>query len=354
MTIKLPDVTGKRPIQAFVNAVESIDSGFTVTIKAQLLQGLGKEDPEKAFRDVIRQFRDWRQMSHDSKSRGSHSAFLSTLQGQTANGESADTNESPSQGKKGKKYKDCICGESHSFASCKYLMESKRPTGWQPKKAMLEKIEETLDLPEWKQRKEVIERMQKADKEKKTSKDASKETTKRGCSKTRRSQSQKPDFSADDVPTPACAMGHVMTRAAYTASGGFIDDDDEEGLFPLIDSVILDSGATVHIFNDRSRFISFREPASNDVCTAGTQTVPIRGWGSIMIQVTRRIDGPDSRPREVKVPIRLDEVAYIPNFNVNAAALRRFIRKGIHWDTEGEQLKFRGKNWANAPDIEQQ
>ncbi len=149
-------------------------------------------------------------------------------------------------------------------------------------------------------------------------------------------------------------MGHVMTRAAYTASGGFIDDDDEGGLFPLIDSVILDSGATVHIFNDRSRFISFREPASNDVCTAGTQTVPIRGWGSVMIQVTRRIDGPDSRAREVKVPIRLDEVAYIPNFNVNAAALRRFIRKGIHWDTEGQQLKFRGKNWANAPDIEQQ
>ncbi len=70
-------------------------------------------------------------------------------------------------------------------------------------------------------------------------------------------------------------MGHVMTRAAYTASGGYIADDDEEGLFPLIDNVILDSGVTVHIFNDRSRFINFREPAFNDVCIAGTQTVPI-------------------------------------------------------------------------------
>ncbi len=54
MAIKLPDVTGKRLIQAFVNAVESIDSGFTVTIKAQLLQGLRKEDPGKAFRNIIR------------------------------------------------------------------------------------------------------------------------------------------------------------------------------------------------------------------------------------------------------------------------------------------------------------
>ncbi len=64
-------------------------------------------------------------MLHDSKSRGSHSAFSSILQGQTVDGESADINESPLQGKKGKKYKDCIYGESHSFASCKYLIESK-------------------------------------------------------------------------------------------------------------------------------------------------------------------------------------------------------------------------------------
>ncbi len=46
---------------------------------------------------------------------------------------------------------------------------------------MLEKIEEILDLPEWKQQKEIIKRMQKADKEKK----ASKEITKHGHSKTR-------------------------------------------------------------------------------------------------------------------------------------------------------------------------
>ncbi len=132
-------------------------------------------------------------------------------------------------------------------------MESKWPVGWQPKKAMLEKIKEMLDLPEWKQQKEVIKRMQKADKEKK----ASKETTKCGHSKTWWSQSRKPDSSADDVLTLACTMGHIMTRAAYTASGGFIDDDNKEGLFLLIDSVILDFSMTVHIFNDYSRFISF-------------------------------------------------------------------------------------------------
>ncbi len=106
VAIKLLDITEKCPIQAFINAVESIDSGFTITIKVQLLQGLRKEDPGKAFRDVIRQFRDWRQMSHDSKSRGFHSIFLSTLQGQAVDGESTDTNESPSQEKKGRKYKD--------------------------------------------------------------------------------------------------------------------------------------------------------------------------------------------------------------------------------------------------------
>ncbi len=89
-------------------------------------------------------------MLHDFKSRGSHSIFPSTLQGQTVDGKSTDVNELSSQGKKGKKYKDCICGESYSFANCKYLMESKWLADWQPKKAMLEKIEKMLDLLEWK------------------------------------------------------------------------------------------------------------------------------------------------------------------------------------------------------------
>ncbi len=85
----------------------------------------------------------------------------------------------------------------------------------------------------------------------------SKETTKCGHLKTQQSQSRKPDSSADDILTPVCAMGHVITRAVYTASRGFIDDNDEEGLFPLIDSVILNSSMTIYIFNDYSRFISF-------------------------------------------------------------------------------------------------
>ncbi len=56
VAIKLPDVTGKPPIKAFINAVESIDSGFVIMMKAQLLQGLRQEDPGKAFQDAIRQF----------------------------------------------------------------------------------------------------------------------------------------------------------------------------------------------------------------------------------------------------------------------------------------------------------
>jgi hypothetical protein len=52
--------------------------------------------------------------------------------------------------------------------------------------------------------------------------------------------------------------------------------------------------------------------------------------------------------------IRLDNVAFIPSFHVNVVSLRLLMKKDIHWDTETAQLKFKGRNWANTPQRENQ
>ncbi len=51
----------------------------------------------------------------------------------------------------------------------------------------------------------------------------------------------------------------------------------------LIKSYILDSGATDHVCNDRSRFIDFTPAPSDELLVAGTTTVYIKGHRTVSI-----------------------------------------------------------------------
>jgi hypothetical protein len=104
------------------------------------------------------------------------------------------------------------------------------------------------------------------------------------------------------------------------------------------------------VFNDRTRFEdNFRRADPSDICVAGSHVVPIEGWGSVMIRITRttfdRIIQVEQGEEKL---MRLDNVAFIPSFYVSIASLRMFIRKDIRWDTETVQLKFKGWYWANT------
>ena len=58
-------------------------------------------------------------------------------------------------------------------------------------------------------------------------------------------------------------------------------------LHPLKLSTILDSGTTLHVFNDLSRFTNFRKAPRHHVLIAGDSEVPILGYGDINLQVNR-------------------------------------------------------------------
>jgi hypothetical protein len=57
--------------------------------------------------------------------------------------------------------------------------------------------------------------------------------------------------------------------------------------YPLKLSTILDSGTTLHIFNDLSRFHNFRKAPRHECVTAGSSEVPILGYGDVNLRVTR-------------------------------------------------------------------
>ena len=55
--------------------------------------------------------------------------------------------------------------------------------------------------------------------------------------------------------------------------------------FLLRKSTFLDSGATIYIFYNRSRFLNYRTALPNDYVIAGTTNVKIYGYGKVLIEV---------------------------------------------------------------------
>src|ERR1700740_1295021 len=87
-------------------------------------------------------------------------------------------------------------------------------------------------------------------------------------------------------------------------------------------SAILDSGASLHVFNDLSRFSSFQKAPRGDYLLAGASEVPILGYGHVDIRITKQ--------NGTKGILRLKGVAFCPNFVTNIVSFRLLRAKGIH------------------------
>ena len=60
----------------------------------------------------------------------------------------------------------------------------------------------------------------------------------------------------------------------------------------------------------------------------------IEAFGDVAITVNSI-----SRPKEVL----LRDVVYVPSFYTSVASLQRFIAQNVHWNTEENQLQYKGK-----------
>jgi hypothetical protein len=98
-------------------------------------------------------------------------------------------------------------------------------------------------------------------------------------------------------------------------------------IHPLELSTILDSGTTLHIFNNLSRFTNFRKAPSHHVLTAGDHEVPILGYGDVHITATR--------PNGDTGTLRLKDAALCTDFATNLVSFRRLREKGYYWNNKG-------------------
>jgi hypothetical protein len=96
--------------------------------------------------------------------------------------------------------------------------------------------------------------------------------------------------------------------------------------FPLRDLAILDSGATIHVFNDLSRFSNFKKAPRGDYLLAARSEVPILGYGDVSLQL-----------KNGKV-LRLKNVAFCTDFVTNLVSFRLLKANGIFWNTVNNTL----------------
>src|SRR6266487_3203976 len=112
--------------------------------------------------------------------------------------------------------------------------------------------------------------------------------------------------------------------------------------YALANSFILDSGAIVHVCNNRTRIRNLRPAHSDDYLLAGKDTIPIEGFGSVEISVERESGG--------KRQIVLENTAFVPSFHTSVVSLRKFRQRNVYWDMENLQLVWEGKTFCKTPE----
>lgn len=110
-----------------------------------------------------------------------------------------------------------------------------------------------------------------------------------------------------------------MVSACFTASAIQVVFTTSE--YPLKNSAILDSGATLYVFNQISRFNNFRTALAEDKIFASDRALAIEGYSDVDIYLQNAIGD--------KHLLRLNNVAFVPGMATNLVSLRPLRVRGI-------------------------
>jgi hypothetical protein len=257
--------------------------------RIQVLEHKNKQLPD--IYEILEYFRNNVQLTHVEKTRTTHGAFLATFQDQEQqNGKTADDKDE----QKIKPTRPCICEQPHKLRDCWYLFETSRPATWKPNADTQRQVDEKLEKSA--RLREIVKRI--------------------------REQATKDKNDKNGTP-----------KANFMVSAFNNGPSD----YKLRKSIILDSSATIHVCNDKARFHTFRPVIEEEFLYTGTTMVPIKGYGDVTITVAMP-NGP--------LKVGLIDTAYIPAFHMTVASLSKFVKKGVHLDTENDRLKQNGKTFC--------
>lgn len=214
-----------------------------------------------------------------------------------------------------------MCGDTHEFNQCLYLMPELRTSGWKPDAKIQKTIDEKLENKKLgyavkNARKTLMKQLAKNDSEPSTVSGATS------------SSSEKPPSLSE------------ATHSSFAVTGAFATGRTPSN--KLLNCWTLDSGTDIHVSNDPSRFKLSRMAEPDDILMAGKSIYPVEEYEIVDI-VAKGPDGP--------VNIRLLEVALIPGFFTNLVCLNKFMAKGVHWNTEKSRLHQSGVTFCHVEPV---
>ena len=285
----LPDIAKTRPIYDFLQAVKDMTPDFTSFWKIciQSLEQLGEDVPD-IYR-ILEHFRNHIRIENAEKGQTAHGAFVSSLQGQKL-GQKEDEDSK----KQEKEPKPCLCGKLHKFRNCYYIVPMLKPAIWKLDPELQKQIDTKIERSS--RLREIIERIRK------------------------QVASKKED---EKLQEPVNFMVLIFSSEALG--------------YKLQNSVIIDSGASIHVCNNRKHFKMLCPVGPEDSLYAGNTVIPIKGYRNAMVTI-KTLKGPRQ--------IELTNAAYIPSFHTTVASLKKFVLKDVHLDMKHNQLTYQDQTFC--------
>lgn len=110
----------------------------------------------------------------------------------------------------------------------------------------------------------------------------------------------------------------------------FLEASFQSSIYLLKHSSLLDSGTSLHVFNELSRFYQFQKAPHGDILIAGRSEVPILGYGCVDIWL--------KTDQGIQRKLRLKDVAFCTDFNTNLVSISRLLDQGYHWNSRTGHL----------------
>ena len=307
--LKLPEVDGSRSVTDFVYAVESITPSWSEYWKNELDKREWEKKTLPTFFELVEIYRNHRRRELAQKGNNPQGSFAVTFKDELSDLKpESSANE---QKKEGQQVPQCLCGKHHYYNKCWYIVESNpRPSWFKPSDKIQKEVDEKIAnaTPEIKAH---IEQIKKEDQANNKDDQANK----------------KPKDGNNQSSQGPTGVFAVHQRGTFNLASKY----------ELRDSVLLDSGTNLHVFNNRARFVSEIEPTS-DQLYAGSHTEEIVGYGT----ATVTIDHPDGKRQ-----ILLTGAAFVPSFHTNLVCLQKLNDKGVYWNNK-ENTLFYGDNETYA------
>jgi hypothetical protein len=238
----------------------------------------------------LEHFRNHIRIENAKKGQTTYRAFTSSFQSQKL-GERED------EGSK-KEIKPCLCGKMHRFRKCWYLVLMLKPATYK----LDPELQKQIDVK--------IEKSPKL-----------RETIERIC---KQAESKKEDKKEDEKPQePANFMVSIFSSKALG--------------YKLRNSVIIDSGVSIHVCNDRKCFMTLRPAGQEKSLYAGNTVISIEGYGNAMITI--------ATPKGSH-QIKLTNTAYILSFHTIVVSLKKFVLKDVYLDTKQNRLTYQDRTFC--------